>query len=46
MANRQSKFEEALNHFKQAIKSDPTNKDAQYNYELLKKKLEEQKKKA
>jgi Ca-activated chloride channel family protein len=44
MANRQGKFEEALNHFKQAIKSDPTNEDARYNYEMLKKKLEEQKK--
>ena len=45
MSNRQGKFEEALNHFKQAIKSDPTNEDARYNYELLKKKLEEEKKK-
>src|SRR5690349_11504146 len=32
MANRQGKFEEALNHFKQAIKSDLTNADARYNY--------------
>src|SRR5688572_27439806 len=45
MANRQGKFEEALGHFKQAIKSDQTNEDARYNYELLKKKLEEEKKK-
>jgi tetratricopeptide (TPR) repeat protein len=44
MANRAGKFEEALNHFKQAIKNDPTNEDARYNYELLKKKLEEKKK--
>jgi Ca-activated chloride channel family protein len=44
MTNKQGKSEEALNHFKQAIKSDPANKDARYNYELLKKKLEEQKK--
>lgn len=44
MTNKQGKAEEALNHFKQAIKSDPANKDARYNYELLKKKLEEQKK--
>lgn len=44
MANRAGKFEEALNHFKQAIKSNPTNQDARYNYELLKKKLEEKKK--
>lgn len=45
MANRQGKSEEALSHFKQAIKSDQTNEDARYNYELLKKKLEEEKKK-
>lgn len=44
MANRAGKFEEALQHFKQAIKSDLTNEDARYNYELLKKKLEEKKK--
>jgi hypothetical protein len=45
MANQTSKFEEALNHFKQAIRADPANVDARYNYELLKKKLEEEKKK-
>lgn len=44
MTNKQGKSEEALNHFKQAIKSDPTNEDARYNYEILKKKLEEKKK--
>jgi len=44
MTNKQGKYEEALDHFKQAIKSDPTNVDARYNYELLKKKLEEKKK--
>lgn len=42
--NRQGKFEEALNHFKQAMKADPENEDARYNYELVKKKLEEKKK--
>lgn len=42
--NRQGKFEDALNHFKQAIKADPSNGDARYNYEMLKKKLEEKKK--
>ena len=45
MANRKGKFEEALSHFKQAIKSDQTNEDARYNYELVKKKIEEEKKK-
>lgn len=43
MTNRQEKFEEALNYFKESIKSDPSNNDARYNYELLKKKLEEKK---
>lgn len=42
--NKQGKFEEALNHFKEAIKANPANEDARYNYELLKKKLNEQKK--
>ena len=43
-ANRQEKFEEALTYFKQALKADPTNEAARFNYELVKKKLEEQKK--
>lgn len=43
MTNRQGEFEEALNYFKESIKSDPSNNDARYNYELLKKKLEEKK---
>ena len=42
MANREKKFDEALNHFKQALRSDPANEDARYNYELLKKMLKEQ----
>lgn len=45
LANRSGKTEEALTHFKEALKADPTNDDARYNYELVKKKLEEQKKK-
>ncbi|MEP6734401.1 MAG: hypothetical protein ABJA70_02715 [Chryseolinea sp.] len=43
--HRQGKLEEALQSFKQAIKSDADNKDARYNYEMLKKKLDEEKKK-
>jgi Ca-activated chloride channel family protein len=43
--HRQGKLEEALNHFKQAIKADANNVDAKYNYEMLKKKLDEEKKK-
>lgn len=42
--NKQGKSEEALNHFKEAIKSNPANDDARYNYELLKRKLDEEKK--
>src|SRR5260221_9452252 len=45
MANRQGKFEEALNYFKQAMKAELENEQARFNYEMVKKKLEEQKKK-
>ncbi len=45
LANRQGKFEEALASFKQALKADPMNEDARYNYEMVKRKLEDQKKK-
>ena len=31
----------ALNYFKEALKADPTNKEARYNYEVLKKRLKE-----
>ncbi|HYG20993.1 MAG TPA: tetratricopeptide repeat protein [Ohtaekwangia sp.] len=44
MHHKQGKLEEALNNFKQSIKADPANMDARYNYEMLKKKLDEQKK--
>jgi len=45
MNHRAGRLEEALNNFKQAIKADPNNRDARFNYEMLKKKLEEEKKK-
>lgn len=45
MMNQRGKAEEALSMFKQAVKSDPTNEEARYNYEMLKKKLDDQKKK-
>ncbi|HNP17792.1 MAG TPA: hypothetical protein PKL31_05105 [Fulvivirga sp.] len=45
MANRNKKFKEAINHFKEALKADPSNEDARYNYELLKKILKEQEQK-
>jgi hypothetical protein len=38
------KSEQALNLFKQAIKADPSNEEARYNYEMLKKKLDKKKK--
>ena len=44
MNYRNSKLEEALLNFKQAIKADPLNGQARYNYEMLKRKLEEKKK--
>ncbi|MCA6381228.1 MAG: hypothetical protein IM606_13480 [Cytophagales bacterium] len=44
MANNQEKLEESLNYFKQALKAFPENDEARYNYEIVKKKLEEKKK--
>jgi len=44
MANNQEKLEESLNYFKQALKAAPENDEARYNYEIVKKKLEEKKK--
>ncbi|MFN5431588.1 MAG: tetratricopeptide repeat protein [Cyclobacteriaceae bacterium] len=41
MANNQEKLEESLNYFKQALKAFPENDEARYNYEIVKKKLEE-----
>lgn len=42
IANREGKFQEALQHFREALKANPENEEARYNYELLKKKLKEQ----
>ncbi|MBL0743749.1 tetratricopeptide repeat protein [Chryseolinea lacunae] len=42
--HRQGKMEEALADFKQAVKADANNMDARYNYEMLKRKLEDKKK--
>lgn len=44
MANRQGKFEEALDHFKSSLKANPGNEESRFNYEIVKKKLEEKKK--
>lgn len=44
MADTNGKLEEALNYFKQALKAAPENQEARYNYEVVKKKIEEQKK--
>lgn len=35
-------YEPALEHYKNALRKDPTNKDARYNYELLKKLIQKQ----
>ncbi len=43
LTNQSRKPEEALRLFKQAIKADPQNEDARYNYEMLKKKLDKKK---
>ena len=42
LLNQSKKPEQALEYFKQALKNDPTNEDARYNYELLKKVLKQQ----
>lgn len=39
---QQNKLEDALSDFKISLKSDPTNEDSRYNYELLKKIIDEQ----
>jgi len=44
MSKDAGKPEQALQQLKAAIKADPANKDAIYNYEVVKKLLEEQKK--
>jgi tetratricopeptide (TPR) repeat protein len=35
-------YHEALEHFKRALKANPGNEEARYNYELLKKRMQEQ----
>ncbi len=42
--HQRGEFEKALNHFKQAVKANAQNADARYNYEALKRKLDEKKK--
>ncbi|MEM6736514.1 MAG: hypothetical protein AAF620_10650 [Bacteroidota bacterium] len=44
MSKDAGKLEESLQQLKSAIKADPTNQDAVYDYEVVKKLLEEQKK--
>lgn len=43
MSKDANKLEEALQQLKSAIKADPTNQEAIYNYEVVKKLIEEQK---
>jgi len=42
LLQQQNKLKEALNSFKLALKSNPANEDARYNYELLKRILDQQ----
>ncbi len=42
LKKQQNKLPEALAHFKNALKADPENADARYNYELLKKMMKDQ----
>jgi len=44
LSEQQKQNKEALDFYKEALKANPYNKEARYNYELLKKKLEEQEK--
>lgn len=37
MSNRDKNLDQAIAHFKNALKANPNNEDARYNYELLKK---------
>jgi len=42
LSNDPKTLEKALAYFKESIKSDPTNEDSRYNFELVKKKLKQQ----
>lgn len=44
LSEMQKEYESALSFYKEALKADPTNNKARYNYELLKKKMQEQEK--
>ena len=42
LSNDPKTLQKAMSYFKESIKSDPSNMDARYNYELVKKKLKDQ----
>lgn len=44
LSEQQKEYDNALSYFKEALKTNPANQEARYNYELLKKKLKEQEK--
>lgn len=44
LSSRSGRLEEALELFRSALKTDPTKEEARFNYELVKRKLEEKKK--
>jgi len=43
MAHTKNNLDESLTRFKEALKADPTNEDARYNFELIKKIINNQK---
>lgn len=43
LANRNERPEQALEYFKKSVKANPVNDEARFNYEMVKKKLDEQK---
>lgn len=44
MSTKSGRLEEALEFFRSALKANPSNEEARFNYELVKRKLEEQQK--
>lgn len=42
LAHQKQQYQQALAHFKEALKTDPGNEEARYNYELVKKTIKDQ----
>lgn len=45
LSEQQGQKEEALSYYKESLRADPRNEEARYNYELLKKKIQEEQEK-